>query len=68
MFLSRHDLTQFLYSVAIRSPCRNNSDKNLANSLESAQNHRTFASVKVHTLVIFFFHICFRLLVIWLVM
>ena len=29
-------------------PCRNNSDKNLANFLESAQNPRTFAAVKVH--------------------
>ena len=34
------------YSVVIRSPCRNNSDKNLANFLESAQNSRTFAAVK----------------------
>ena len=27
----------------ITPPCRNNSDKNLANFLESAQNHRNFA-------------------------
>ena len=47
----RHTLTPHPYSVAIRSPCRNNSDKNPANFLESAQNHHTFASVKVHTLV-----------------
>ena len=32
------------YSVANHSPCRNNSDKNLDNFLESAQNHRTFAA------------------------
>ena len=37
----------FPYSVADPFTCRNNSDKNLANYLESAQNHRTFASVKV---------------------
>ena len=29
----------------IPPPCRNNSDKNLANFLESAQNHRNFAIV-----------------------
>ena len=52
----RHDQPLFPYSVAIRPPCRNNSDKNLANFLESAQNPRTFASVKVHTLIVFFLH------------
>ena len=30
----------------ITPPCRNNSDKNLANFLESAQNHRNFAIAK----------------------
>ena len=46
--LLRHDLTPFPYSVAIRSPCRNNSNKKLSNFLDLAQNPRTFASVKVH--------------------
>ena len=35
----------FPYFVAIRSPCRNNSDKKLAIFLESAQNPRTFVAV-----------------------
>ena len=42
--LLRHDLTSLPYSVANHSPCRNNSDKNLAFFLESAKNHLTFAS------------------------
>ena len=41
----RHNSTSSPYSVAISFPCRNNSDKNQANFLESAQNLRTFASV-----------------------
>ena len=45
IYVPRHDLTSSPYSVAISSPCRNNSDKNLANFLKSAQNHHTFASV-----------------------
>ena len=45
ILFSRHTSTLFLHSVANHSPCRNNSDKNLANFLESAKNHRTFASV-----------------------
>ena len=61
--LLRHTLTLFPHSVANISPCRNKSDKNLANFLESAQNPRTFASVKVHTFLVFLLHICFRLLV-----
>ena len=52
--LLRHDLTPFPYSVAIRSPCRNNSNKKLSNFLDLAQNPRTFASVKVHTIVFSF--------------
>ena len=43
----------FPYSVAISFPCRNNFDKNQAIFLESAQNPRTFAAVKDHTLVVF---------------
>ncbi len=35
----------FPYSVAKHQACRNNSDNNQANFLESAQNPRTFASV-----------------------
>ena len=42
--LLRHAQTLFPYSVANNSPCRNNSDKNLANYLESAPNPRTFAT------------------------
>ena len=61
----RHIPTLFPYSVTISSPCRNNFNKNQANLLESAQNLRTFASVKVHTFLVFLLHICFRLLVIW---
>ena len=34
------------YSVADHSPCRNNSDKNLAKFLESAVFHHTFAVSK----------------------
>ena len=50
VFVIRHVVmtAQHPYSVAISSPCRNKSDKNLANFLESAQNPRTFAAVKVH--------------------
>ena len=44
----RHAQTLFPYSVAISFPCRNNFDKNQANFLESTQNPRTFAAVKVH--------------------
>ena len=43
---------QHPYSVANSLPCRNNSDKNLANYLESAQNPRTFASVILFSYVI----------------
>ena len=43
--LLRHDLTLLPHSVAIRFPCRNNSDKNQANFLELAPDHCTFASV-----------------------
>ena len=35
---------QHPYSVANSLPCRTNSDKNLANFLESAQHSRTFAA------------------------
>ena len=40
-----NNLTIFPYFVANPISCRNNSDKNLAIFLESAQNPRTFASV-----------------------
>ena len=43
--LLRHTQALFPYSVANPSPCRNNSDKNLAKFLESTQNPRTFAPV-----------------------
>ena len=61
VFVIRHVVmtAQHPYSVANSLPCRNNSDKNLANFLESAPNHCTFASVKVHTLIVFLLHICF---------
>ena len=39
-----HFNPSFPHSVAITLYCRNNSDKKLANFLESAKNHRTFAS------------------------
>ena len=47
VFVIRHVVmtAQHPYSVANSLPCRNNSDKNLANYLESAPNHRIFASV-----------------------
>ena len=50
VFVIRHVVmtAQHPYSVAISFPCRNNFDKNQANFLESAQNPRTFAAVKVH--------------------
>ena len=41
----RHTPPLFPYSVAISFLCRNNSDKNQANFLESAQNPLTFAAV-----------------------
>ena len=63
MPLLRHVQTLFPYSVAISFPCRNNSDKNQANFLESAQNPLTFAAEIVHTFLVFLLHICFRLLV-----
>ena len=43
-FQKRHSQSLFPYFVAIISPCHNNSDNNIANFLESAQDHRTFAS------------------------
>ena len=50
VFVIRHVVVtaQHPYSVANPLPCRNNFNKNLANFLESAQNPRTFAAVKVH--------------------
>ena len=61
VFVIRHVVmtAQHPYSVAISFPCRNNFDKNQANFLESTQNPRIFASVKVHTLIVFLLHICF---------
>ena len=46
VFVIRHVVmtAQHPYSVAISFPCRNKSDKNLANFLESAQNPRIFAT------------------------
>ena len=54
VFVIRHVVmtAQHPYSVANSLPCRNNSDKNLANYLESAQNPRTFASVILFSYVI----------------
>jgi hypothetical protein len=45
IYVPRHDSASSPHSVANPFPCRNNSDKNLANSLESVKNHRTFATV-----------------------
>jgi hypothetical protein len=55
MFLQihlRHKSIPSPHFVAKTSPCRNNSGNNLADYLESAQKAHTFASVKVHLLVI----------------
>ena len=54
VFVVRHVVmtAQPPYSVANQSPCRNNSDKNQAIFLESAQNPRTFASVILFSYVI----------------
>ena len=62
----RHSLPLIPYSVTNHQPCRNNSDNNLANFLESAVFHRTFASV-IWIIRLFILHICFMLLVIWFI-
>ena len=59
VFVIRHVVmtAQHPYSVANSLPCRNNSDKNLANFLESAQQ-------QVHTL---FVHFCINLVFSYLI-